>query len=176
MRRRCCRTSALWRRFMPALTAPSFHAVPQQGGGCRLRPERKLRSPAAQGAADAGLLSGRRAAEEKIASVFLESFLFYSGFWLPMYFSSRGKLTNTADLIRLIIRDEAVHGYYIGYKVPERTGDRQPRQARRIEKFRPRSADGSLRQRTGLQPGACTARAAGSTTSALSCATTPTKR
>ncbi len=24
MRRRCCRTSALWRRFMPALTAPSF--------------------------------------------------------------------------------------------------------------------------------------------------------
>ncbi|MFJ0493650.1 class 1b ribonucleoside-diphosphate reductase subunit beta [Citrobacter werkmanii] len=53
---------------------------------------------------------------KKIASVFLESFLFYSGFWLPMYFSSRGKLTNTADLIRLIIRDEAVHGYYIGYK------------------------------------------------------------
>ncbi len=32
-----------------------------------------------------------------------------------MYWSSRGKLTNTADLIRLIIRDEAVHGYYIGY-------------------------------------------------------------
>ncbi|EFE06910.1 class 1b ribonucleoside-diphosphate reductase subunit beta [Citrobacter youngae] len=54
--------------------------------------------------------------QKKIASVFLESFLFYSGFWLPMYFSSRGKLTNTADLIRLIIRDEAVHGYYIGYK------------------------------------------------------------
>lgn len=54
--------------------------------------------------------------KKKIASVFLESFLFYSGFWLPMYWSSRGRLTNTADLIRLIIRDEAVHGYYIGYK------------------------------------------------------------
>ncbi|PWF23793.1 class 1b ribonucleoside-diphosphate reductase subunit beta [Corticimicrobacter populi] len=52
----------------------------------------------------------------KVASVFLESFLFYSGFYLPMYWSSRAKLTNTADLIRLIIRDEAVHGYYIGYK------------------------------------------------------------
>jgi ribonucleoside-diphosphate reductase beta chain len=52
----------------------------------------------------------------KIASVFLESFLFYSGFYLPLYWSSQGKLTNTADLIRLIIRDEAVHGYYIGYK------------------------------------------------------------
>ena len=54
--------------------------------------------------------------KRKIASVFLESFLFYSGFYLPMYWSSRGKLTNTADLIRLIIRDEAIHGYYIGYK------------------------------------------------------------
>lgn len=54
--------------------------------------------------------------KKKIASVCLESFLFYSGFYLPLYWSSRGKLTNTADLIRLIIRDEAVHGYYIGYK------------------------------------------------------------
>jgi ribonucleoside-diphosphate reductase beta chain len=30
--------------------------------------------------------------------------------------SSKAKLTNTADLIKLIIRDEAVHGYYIGKK------------------------------------------------------------
>jgi len=54
--------------------------------------------------------------KKKIASTLLESFLFYSGFYLPMYWSSHAKLTNTADLIRLIIRDEAVHGYYIGYK------------------------------------------------------------
>lgn len=60
--------------------------------------------------------NGDDARKRKIASVFLESFLFYSGFYLPMYWSSRAKLTNTADLIRLIIRDEAVHGYYIGYK------------------------------------------------------------
>ena len=54
--------------------------------------------------------------KRKVASTLLESFLFYSGFFLPMHFSSRAQLTNTADLIRLIIRDEAVHGYYIGYK------------------------------------------------------------
>ena len=54
--------------------------------------------------------------KRKIASTLLESFLFYSGFYWPMWLSSRAKLTNTADLIRLIIRDEAVHGYYIGYK------------------------------------------------------------
>lgn len=52
----------------------------------------------------------------KVASVFLESFLFYSGFYLPLYFATRGRLTNTADLIRLIMRDESLHGYYIGYK------------------------------------------------------------
>ena len=54
--------------------------------------------------------------KRKIASTLLESFLFYSGFYLPLHWSSKAKLTNTADLIRLIIRDEAVHGYYIGYK------------------------------------------------------------
>ena len=51
-----------------------------------------------------------------IASVMLESFLFYSGFYLPLRMASLGKITNAADIIRLIIRDEAIHGYYIGYK------------------------------------------------------------
>ena len=52
--------------------------------------------------------------KRRIASTLLESFLFYSGFYLPFYFSSRARLTNTADLIRLIVADEAVHGFYIG--------------------------------------------------------------
>jgi ribonucleoside-diphosphate reductase beta chain len=66
----------------------------------------------------------------KVASVMLESFLFYSGFYLPLHFSSRAKLTNTADLIRLIIRDEAVHGYYIGYKFQRGlAGDRERAEA-----------------------------------------------
>jgi len=51
----------------------------------------------------------------KIASVFLESGLFFSGFGLPFHLAGRGKLPNTADMIRLILRDEAVHGYAIGY-------------------------------------------------------------
>ncbi|ABF57526.1 putative ribonucleotide reductase [Corynebacterium phage P1201] len=52
----------------------------------------------------------------RASSVLLESFLFYTGFYLPLHFASQGKLTNTADLIRLIMRDEGVHGYYLGYK------------------------------------------------------------
>lgn len=66
---------------------------------------------------------------KKIASVFLESFLFYSGFYLPMHWSSRARLTNTADLIRLIIRDEAIHGYYVGYKF-QRAAERLPENER----------------------------------------------
>lgn len=50
------------------------------------------------------------------ASVFLESMLFYTGFYTPLRLAAEGKLTNTADIIRLILRDEGVHGYYIGYK------------------------------------------------------------
>lgn len=69
--------------------------------------------------------------KRKVASVMLESFLFYSGFYAPMYWSSHAKLTNTADLIRLIIRDEAVHGYYIGYKY--QLGVQESDQARRDE-------------------------------------------
>ena len=69
--------------------------------------------------------------KRKVASTMLESFLFYSGFYAPMYWSSHAKLTNTADLIRLIIRDEAVHGYYIGYKYQQALKDAD--QARRDE-------------------------------------------
>lgn len=60
---------------------------------------------------------------KKVASTFLESFLFYSGFYLPLYFAGQAKLVNTADIIKLIIRDEAVHGYYIGLKFQEEMRD-----------------------------------------------------
>ena len=54
--------------------------------------------------------------EKKVASVFLETFLFYSGFFTPLYYLGNNKLANVAEIIKLIIRDESVHGTYIGYK------------------------------------------------------------
>lgn len=69
----------------------------------------------------------------KVASVFLESFLFYSGFYLPLYWATRGRLTNTADLIRLIVRDEALHGYYIGYKFQKAYTDASPAEQDRVK-------------------------------------------
>ena len=73
--------------------------------------------------------------KKKMASTLLESFLFYSGFYLPMHFSSHAKLTNTADLIRLIIRDEAVHGYYIGYKYQRAMEQESPERQAELKDF-----------------------------------------
>ncbi len=54
--------------------------------------------------------------QKKVANVFLETFLFYSGFYTPLYYLGNNKLANVAEIIKLIIRDESVHGTYIGYK------------------------------------------------------------
>jgi ribonucleoside-diphosphate reductase beta chain len=49
-----------------------------------------------------------------VASVFLETWLFYSGFYYPLYFYGQGKLMQAGEIINLILRDEAIHGLYIG--------------------------------------------------------------
>ncbi|MGL5042832.1 MAG: class 1b ribonucleoside-diphosphate reductase subunit beta [Culicoidibacterales bacterium] len=54
-----------------------------------------------------------------VASVFLETFLFYSGFFYPLYLAGQGKLVNSGEIINLIIRDESVHGAYVGLLAQE---------------------------------------------------------
>ncbi|AEG72399.1 Ribonucleotide-diphosphate reductase, beta subunit [Mycoplasma haemofelis Ohio2] len=49
-----------------------------------------------------------------VASVFLESFLFYSGFYYMLLLAGKGMMINSGEIINLIIRDEAIHGLYIG--------------------------------------------------------------
>ncbi|MDV3148437.1 MAG: class 1b ribonucleoside-diphosphate reductase subunit beta [Sweet potato little leaf phytoplasma] len=49
-----------------------------------------------------------------VASVFLETWLFYSGFYYPLYFYGQGKLMQAGEIINLIIRDESIHGVYTG--------------------------------------------------------------
>lgn len=73
--------------------------------------------------------------KRKITSTMLESFLFYSGFFMPLWWTSKGKLTNTADLISLIIRDEAVHGYYIGAKFQEAYKEETPERQAELRQF-----------------------------------------
>ena len=110
--------------------------------------------PAAQGRDRHGLLPRRLdPLKRKVASTLLESFLFYSGFYLPMYWSSRAKLTNTADLIRLIIRDEAVHGYYIGYKYQKGLEKLSAAEQRGAQGLHVRAALRAVRQRGRVHAG-----------------------
>ncbi|MFB0832864.1 class 1b ribonucleoside-diphosphate reductase subunit beta [Brevibacillus laterosporus] len=54
-----------------------------------------------------------------VASVFLESFLFYSGFFYPLFLAGQGKMVASGEIIRLIIRDESVHGVFVGLLAQE---------------------------------------------------------
>ena len=52
-------------------------------------------------------------------SVMLESFLFYSGFYYPLYLAGQGKMVASGEIISLILRDESLHGKYIGLLAQE---------------------------------------------------------
>ena len=52
-------------------------------------------------------------------SVFLESFLFYSGFFYPLFLAGQGKMMASGEIISLILRDESLHGKYIGLLAQE---------------------------------------------------------
>lgn len=54
-----------------------------------------------------------------VASVFLESFLFYSGFFYPLYLAGQGKMTTSGEIIRKIMLDETLHGSCVGYSTQE---------------------------------------------------------
>lgn len=58
-----------------------------------------------------------------VASVFLESFLFYSGFYYPLYMAGQGRMTTSGEIIRKILLDESIHGVYVGYIAQEIYGE-----------------------------------------------------
>ncbi len=70
----------------------------------------------------------------RAATLLLSSLLLYAGFYLPLYLSVHATLTNTADMIRLILRDKAVHGYYSGYKY-QRSLEAKPERAAEMHDF-----------------------------------------
>src|SRR5699024_3830978 len=50
----------------------------------------------------------------RVASVFLETFLFYSGFYYPLYLAGQGRMTTSREIIRKILLDESIHGVFTG--------------------------------------------------------------
>lgn len=55
----------------------------------------------------------------RVASVFLESYLFYSGFFYPLYLAGQGKVTTSGEIIRKILLDETIHGSFTGFDAQE---------------------------------------------------------
>ncbi|UXV32856.1 class 1b ribonucleoside-diphosphate reductase subunit beta [Mammaliicoccus sciuri] len=50
----------------------------------------------------------------RVSSVFLETFLFYSGFYYPLYLAGQGRMTTSGEIIRKILLDESIHGAFTG--------------------------------------------------------------
>ena len=55
----------------------------------------------------------------RVASVFLESYIFYSGFFYPLYLAGQGKVTTSGEIIRKILLDETIHGSFTGFDAQE---------------------------------------------------------
>jgi ribonucleoside-diphosphate reductase beta chain len=73
--------------------------------------------------------------ESKIAAALMPGFLLYGGFYLPFYLSARGKLPNTSDIIRLILRDKVIHNYYSGYKFQRKVEKLNSEKQNQIKNF-----------------------------------------
>lgn len=74
-------------------------------------------------------------AKAMAASVALETFLFYSGFYYPLYMAGQGKLVGSGEIINLIIRDESIHGVYTGLNYQELLKGLTKEQVEGLEKF-----------------------------------------
>ncbi|MGY6172353.1 class 1b ribonucleoside-diphosphate reductase subunit beta [Candidatus Mycoplasma pogonae] len=73
--------------------------------------------------------------KSKVAAALMPGFLLYGGFYLPFYLSARGKLPNTSDIIRLILRDKVIHNYYSGYKFQKKVEKLSPEEQAEMKEF-----------------------------------------
>ncbi|AVN63909.1 class 1b ribonucleoside-diphosphate reductase subunit beta [Mesoplasma florum] len=73
--------------------------------------------------------------KSKVAAALMPGFLLYGGFYLPFYLSARGKLPNTSDIIRLILRDKVIHNYYSGYKYQKKVAKLSPEKQAEMKDF-----------------------------------------
>lgn len=56
------------------------------------------------------------ALQKKAANVILETALYHSGFYAPLYLFGEGKMTRTAEILKLALRGTSFSGIYPGYK------------------------------------------------------------
>ncbi|WP_342269128.1 class 1b ribonucleoside-diphosphate reductase subunit beta [Spiroplasma endosymbiont of Aspidapion aeneum] len=78
---------------------------------------------------------GENALYSKVAAALMPGFLLYGGFYLPFYLIARNKLPNTADIIRLILRDKVIHNYYSGYKFQRKVEKLSSQKQKEVKDF-----------------------------------------
>lgn len=70
----------------------------------------------------------------RVSSVFLESFLFYSGFYYPLYLAGNGRMTTSGEIIRKILLDESIHGVFTGLDAQMMKGQLTAEEQERADK------------------------------------------
>lgn len=68
-----------------------------------------------------------------VTSILLESFLFYSGFFLPLWLAGQGEMVASADIIKKIVADESIHGAFIGLLAQEQYRKLSPAQQKKAD-------------------------------------------
>lgn len=81
----------------------------------------------------AGIETKQQLYKAMAASVFLESYLFYSGFFYPLYLAGQGKMTSSGEIIDLILRDESIHGLYVGVLAQELFNEFSPEEQAQLK-------------------------------------------
>ncbi|MGN1284841.1 MAG: ribonucleotide-diphosphate reductase subunit beta [Candidatus Limosilactobacillus intestinavium] len=62
------------------------------------------------------IYQGGDALQKKAANVILETALYHSGFYAPLYLFGKGKMVRTAEIVKLALRGTSFSGIYPGYK------------------------------------------------------------
>lgn len=68
------------------------------------------------------------------SSVMLETFLFYSGFFLPLWLAGQGQMVASCDIIKKIVADESIHGVFVGLLAQEIYNKFDEKTKKRIKK------------------------------------------
>lgn len=71
-----------------------------------------------------------------VASVSLENIQFYSGFFYALYLGGQGKMRASSEIITMILKDESIHGLFIGMLAQETFNRLTPEERIEAETFR----------------------------------------
>ena len=92
----------------------------------RTQPHLQLKIATIQGIFDDPDISNLGLWKKMVVSCMLETALFYSGFFYPLYLAGQGRMVSAGEIFNLIILDEALHGVYVALLAQEKFNAMNP--------------------------------------------------